>query len=110
MYSCFNPSFSGACSTSIFIRMSAGTSADVAFEMMIMRPIASGTVQIAGCSHRMRISGFAAQKAPRSTTFRSLTLISVVQARAASPPPSMPVAAPFIVMPRHQTLMNSSGK
>src|SRR5262245_29346428 len=54
MYSCLSPSFSGAWSTSIFIRMSAGTSLAVNFEMKYMRPIASGSAQMAGCSARMR--------------------------------------------------------
>lgn len=49
-------------------------------------------------------------KAAKSTILRSLRLIMVVQAKAASPPPSMPVAAPCIVIPRHHTLIKSSGK
>ena len=36
----------------------------VAFETTIIRAMASGTVQMAGCSQRMRSSGCAAQKVP----------------------------------------------
>ena len=122
MYSCLSPSCSGACSTSIFMRMSAGMLAAVALETTIIRPIASGTVQIAGCSQRILSNGWTAKKSFRPLKpakifpigpLSSASVAKLVSAAAVSahkPPVSMPVAAPFIVMPRHQTLMKSSGK
>jgi len=41
--------------------MSSGTCAAVALETTTIRPMASGTVQMAGCSQRMRSSGCSAQ-------------------------------------------------
>ncbi len=94
--------------------MSLGTVRAVSFETMIISVMASGTAQIAGCSQRMRSSGCAAQKGFRpannlnkaealAVAARSLKLVSEMQASAAMPPVNMPVAAPFIVMPRHHT-------
>ena len=37
-------------------------------------------------------------------------LVSEIAMTASMPPASMPVAAPFMVMPRHQAHMNSKGK
>ena len=87
-----------------------GTVAAVALETSTIRPMASGTHQMAGCSHKMRSRGWAAQKSPSGNHLRSEKLVSATVRRAQTPPVSMPVAAPFMVMPRHHTLMNSSGK
>ena len=45
----------------LFIRTSDGTLARVIFETTIINIMASGTVQIAGCSHKIRSNGCAAQ-------------------------------------------------
>ena len=104
------------------MRTSLGMLLRVALETRIIRPMDSGTDQIAGCSQRMRSSGWCFQKSlmplnpakslPIGPLSRAsvLTLTTAAEVSAQRPPVSIPVAAPFMVMPRHQTLMKSSGK